>query len=143
MRDEHDGGAVVAAAAQQVEGVVDQRPVQAGGGFVGDEQRRVGRQRERGDQTLGHATGQFVGVAVQVGRVEPDVDGEPVGVGAVAAVRPQRLGEQSPSGADRVEGGGRALRDQPDPASAYAAGQVALARGDQVDRVAPAWCRTA
>lgn len=135
VRDEHDGGAVVAATAQQVEGVVDQRPVQPGGGLVGDEQRRVGCQRERGDQALRHAAGQLVGVAVQVRRVEPDVDSEVVGVGAVTAVRPQRLGEQSPSGADRVQGGGRALRDQPDPTPAYPPGQVALAAGDQVDRV--------
>ena len=64
--DEQDGATVVDEAAQLVEGAVDQRRVEAGGGFVGEQQRRVAGQGEGGDDALRHAAGQLVRVAVQV-----------------------------------------------------------------------------
>ena len=136
--DEQDGGAGVAAAAQQVEGVVGQRPVEAGGGFVGEQQRRVRGEGEGGDQALGHAAGEFVGVTVEVGGVETDIGGEPVGGGgrggAGVPVRAQGLDQLPSTGTHPGQRGGGALRDQADDPATYLPGEVPFAAAEQVDR---------
>lgn len=66
VRDHQQGVAVVHVAAQFVDRAVHQVAVQAGGRFVGEQQRGVADQRERGRGALGQPAGQFVRVAVEM-----------------------------------------------------------------------------
>lgn len=125
-------------AAEFVDGAVDQVAVEAGGGFVGEEQRGVADEGEGGGGALGEAAGEFVGVPVEVARGEGDAGGGGLGGGAQGVAAPgageaaDGLGEVGADGADRGEVGGGALRDEADAAAAYGAGEGGLVGGDQV-----------
>jgi hypothetical protein len=119
--------------------------VQRGGGFVGDQQRRLAGQRHGDHHALAHAARQLVRVAVQhrLGFRNTDLlqHAQRLGArgrGVLALVLADRFGDLVAGGEDRIQGGHRLLEDHGHVRAAHTA-HFALAGSDQVDHgtVAP------
>ena len=99
--------------------------IQAGGGFIGDQEARVTGKRDGDDDALTHAAGEFerIGVVAGFGIADPHIvhglDGFGAGIGAGGAgVADQDIFDLLANLADRVEGGARVLEDHGDFAAA-------------------------
>ena len=112
--------------------------VQGRGGFVGDQQLRLARQRHRDHDALAHAAGQLVRITVEngagLGDAHPFEHAQRLGArrGRVQPlVQLQRLGDLVAGRETRVERGHRLLKDHGHVGAAHAL-QRAVGRVDQV-----------
>lgn len=118
--DQQQGGAGIPyAGLQQVEDLLLDGDVEGGGGFVGDDERRVADQRQGDEYALALSTGELVRVAARVHRrVQADVaqgfGGPTDRVPASPAVQAERLGELAADRAHGVEPLAGVLRDVAD-----------------------------
>ena len=153
--DQHHRGAVIAPEA------LDQRDdlrlhgdVERGGRLVGDDQFRLGADRQRNHDALAHAAGEFVRIGVDAFFRRRDADlGQQID-GALARrglrkihVGPDRLDDLVADPVERIEAGQRILEDHADPLAPDAADffrrqvidpharQIDLAAGDAAGRI--------
>src|SRR3981189_1517911 len=63
--EHHRRSALAAHAFEQIDDLSLHRHVEGGGGFVGDDDARLAAERQRQDDALAHAAGQFVRIAVE------------------------------------------------------------------------------
>jgi len=129
VRDEHHRrAALFADALEQANDLGLDGHVQRGGGLVGHDQARLGRQRQRDHHPLAHAAAELVRVVVDAffcrgnAGVFQQVNGAAARLGAAhRQVGGDGLDELPPHRVERVERGERVLKDGPDLAAADAA----------------------
>src|SRR6185312_14876982 len=116
------------------------RDVERGGRLVGDDQRRIGGERERDDDALAHAAGELVRIGGEPlpRRRNADLDEQPLGLVARggrrdALMRQDRLDQLVADAVERIEAGQRVLEDHAD---ALAAQQPHLRARQVVDTLA-------
>ena len=138
MGDEHGRQApLTAETPQQRDDLRLHGNIQCGGGFVGNQQARVGTQRQGNGHTLTHAAGELVRILREPPLRLRNLDfgqqgkrpfgGLPLGQWQVGA---NGLGELLPDGEHRVEAGERILKDHADASATQTTDGLTLQRID-------------
>src|SRR5688572_24246224 len=127
VRDQHDGGAVVAAQAlQERDDLRLDRDVERGGRLVGDDEARVGAERKRDHDALAHTAGELVREVVDTplrsgnSDLAEQLDGPLARIGGrERQVRLDRLDELASDREERIQRRERILEDRPDAPPAH------------------------